>query len=327
MGQLDEAHAVAAVLVLTGRADADERALYEQYRPRAVIRAHGRLSEDLWQRLLYHPDEDRGLSQMLATLSPALALARARAPRDIGLRRKQLRDVNNDPSVVCKAFAYASAVFGAPPPEIYFAPDVPGEIEVANIRGTMSGMPALVIGKKVLEIGSDLELAFIVGRTLAAVRPDHLLRWPTFVPTLAELEIALRAAIRRVDPERPIPPEITAEVEKYATFLARTLPPQLVEQVSVLVRRVPTFQATAEDTLRNDLARWARAAFLTSIRAGFLLSGDLEVSARLGEAAGAAVGIDPADVIRDLSTFGVSDAYFELRNALGLRNVNLGFRG
>jgi tetratricopeptide (TPR) repeat protein len=327
MGQLDEAHAVAAVLVLTGRADADERALYEQYRPRAVLRAHGRLSEDLWQRLLYHPDEDRGLSQMLATLSPALALLRARAPRDIGLRRKQLRDVNNDPSVVCKAFAYASAVFGAPPPEIYFAPDVAGEIEVANIRGTTSGMPALVIGKKVLEIGSDLDLAFIVGRTLAAVRPDHLLRWPTFVPTLAELEIALRAAIRQVDPGRPIPPEITAEVEKYAIFLARTLPPQLVEQVSVLVRRVPTFQPTAEDTLRSDLGRWARAAFLTSIRAGFLLSGDLEVAARLGQAAGAAVGIEPADVIRDLSTFGVSDAYFELRNALGLRNVNLGFRG
>jgi len=326
MGLLDEAHAVASVLVLTGRADAEERALYEQYRARGVIRAHGRLNEDLWQRLLYHPDEDRGLSQMLGTLCPALALARARAPRDIGLRRKQQRDVSSDPSMICKAFAYASAVFGVPPPEVYFAPDVPGEIEVANIRGTMSGMPALVVGKKVLEISADLELAFIVGRTLAAVRPDHLLRWPTFVPTLAELEIALRAAIRQIDPARPIPPEITAEVEKYATFLGRTLPPQLVEQISVLVRRFPVFQA-AEDTLRNDLARWARAAFLTSIRAGLLLSGDLEVSARLGEAAAAAVGIDPADVVRDLTSFAVSAPYFELRNALGLRNVNLGFRG
>ena len=41
-------------------------ALYQQYRPRGVIRAHGRLTEELWQRHLYHPDEDRGLSQMLA---------------------------------------------------------------------------------------------------------------------------------------------------------------------------------------------------------------------------------------------------------------------
>ena len=32
-------------------------------------------------------------------------------------------------------------------------------------------------------------------------------RWPGFVPTLAELEIAVRAAIRLVDPERPIPVE------------------------------------------------------------------------------------------------------------------------
>ena len=57
---------------------------------------------------------------------------------------------------------------------------------------------------------SDVELAFIVGRTLAAFRPDHLLRWPNFVPTLAELEIAVRAAIRLVDPERPIPAELTS---------------------------------------------------------------------------------------------------------------------
>ena len=70
-------------------------------------------------------------------------------------------------------------------------------------------MATLVIGRKLFETESDIELAFIVGRTLAAIRPDHLLRWPNFVPTLAELEIAVRAAIRLVDPERPIPPELT----------------------------------------------------------------------------------------------------------------------
>ena len=51
------------------------------------------------------------------------------------------------------------------------------------------------------------------------------------------------------------------------------------------------------------------------------------MSARLGESAAASVGIDPADVVRDLWTFAVSDAYFELRAALGLRTVNVGFRG
>jgi golgin subfamily B member 1 len=320
MGAGDEAHAVSSVLSLIGKADPDERALYDQYRARGVVRAFGRLSEELWQRLLYHPEEDRMLSQMLATLSPAIALARARAPRDIGLRRKQQRDINNDPSVVCKAFAYGSAVFGVPPPEIYFAPEAPGDLEVANIRGTVSGMPALVIGKKLLDTQSDLEVAFIVGRTLAAVRPDHLLRWPSFVPTLAELEIALRAAFRLVEPARPIPADITVEVEKYTTFLRRTMPPQLVEQLSLLVRRFEVLHPEG-DALRTELMKWARGAYLTTLRAGLLLSGDLEVAARLSETSAFAIGLEPAEVVRELCLFVVSEPYFELRAALGMRNV------
>jgi hypothetical protein len=264
---------------------------------------------------------------MLGTLSPVVALARARAPRDIGLRRKQQRDVANDPSVVCRAFAYGSAVFGQPPPEIYFAPDAPGEVEVANIRGTMSGAPALIIGKRLLEATSDLEVAFAIGRILAAVRPDHLLRWPTFVPTLLELEIALRAAAHLVDPERPIPTDIVGEVEKYGTFLQRTLPPQLREQLTVADRRWRAAHPDDADDFRTHLGRWSRAATLTTIRAGFLLCGDLEVAARLGGAFAAAAGLEAAEVVRDLALFGASDAYFELRAALGLRTVNIAFRG
>ena len=57
---------------------------------------------------------------------------------------------------------------------------------------------------------SDIELAFVAGRTLAALRPDHLLRWPSFVPTLAELEIVVHAAIRLVNPESEVPAEQAA---------------------------------------------------------------------------------------------------------------------
>ena len=101
-----------------------------------------------------------------------------------------------------------------------------------------SRLPTLVIGRKLFETDSDIELAFVVGRTLAAIRPDHVLRWPSFVSD------AGRAGDRRcaprsglVDPERTIPPDITAEVEQYAGFLTRTLPPQVLEQMSVLVKR------------------------------------------------------------------------------------------
>jgi len=166
---------------------------------------------------------------------------------------------------------------------------------------------------------SDVELAFVAGRTLAALRPDHLLRWPTFVPTLAELEIVVRSAIRLVNPESDVPAEQAAPVAQYTTYLERTLTPQLVEQLTALVRR---YLATTQSP---DVARWSRAACFSTIRAGFLLAGDLEVASRLGQAAYPA--IDPGEIVRDLCSWGVSDGYFELRAQLGLRAVNLGFRG
>jgi len=323
LGQLDDAHAAASVLVGSGQADHDEATLYQQYRPRGVIRAHGRLTEELWQRLLYHPDEDRGVSQLLATLSPAIASARAKLPKDLGLKRKHQRNVLTDPTVVCKAFAYGIQVFGTQPPDVYLVPDAPGDIDVLNAKGAVPGLPTLVIGRKLFENESDVELAFIVGRTLAAVRPDHLLRWPGFVPTLAELEIALRGAIRMVDPERPIPADITSEVEQYAGFLTRTVPAQVQEQISVLLKRFAATHGGDPGAVGAVLPRWARAACLTTIRAGLLLAGDLEVAVRLGEALATPVGIDPADVVRDLAVWSTSEAYSELRSALGLRTITL----
>jgi hypothetical protein len=323
MGTLDQAHGAAAALVLLGKADPEERALYQQYRPNGVVRAQARLTEEVWQKQLYHPDEDWALSQILATLSPAVASARARLFKETGLKKKQRREVASDPSLPCKVFAYAGAVLGVQTPEVYLAPELPGDVDVVNLRAaTTAGAPALtvlVLGKGVAEMRSDVELAFVAGRTLAALRPDHLLRWPTFVPTLAELEIVVRAAIRLVNPQSDVPADAAAPVAQYTTFLERTLTPQLVEQLTALVRR---YVAT---TPSPDVERWSRAACFSTIRAGFLLAGDLEVAARLGQAAYPA--IDPNEIVRDLCSWGVSDGYFELRAQLGLRAVNLGFRG
>jgi hypothetical protein len=224
---------------------------------------------------------------------------------------------------VCKAFAYGVQVFGAQPPDVYLVPESAGDVDVINVRGTVVGLPTLVIGRKLFETESDVELAFIVGRTLAAVRPDHLLRWPGFVPTLAELEIAVRAAIRLVDPERPIPADITGGVEQYAGHLSRTLPPQVIEQLSVLMKRFAAAHGGDPGAVGAVLPRWARAACLTTIRAGLLLAGDLEVAVRLGEALAAPVGIDPSDVVRDLAGWSTSESYSELRTSLGLRTITL----
>ena len=85
------------------------------------------------------------------------------------------------------------------------------------------------------------------------------------------------------------------------------------------------YLATTESPQSPDLRRWSRAACFSTIRAGFLLAGDIEVAARLGQADCPAV--DPIDIVRDLCSWGVSEGYFELRAQLSLRTVNLQFRG
>jgi hypothetical protein len=274
------------------------------------------LTEELWQRLVYHPDQDRPLSQLLATLCPPLAMAHAKAPKDVRIKRKQQRDVNNDPEVACKAFAYGCAIFGMPAPELYLAPEVSVPVEVVDLKGAVPGQPALVIGRPMIEMTSPVELAFTVGQTLAAIRPEHLARDPAFVSTPAELDVAVRAAVKLIDPERPVPAQIGSEVDRYAAFLNKAMPPQLHEQVSVLVRRFGAAQTDASGGL--DLPRWSRAVALTTLRAGFLLAGDLEVSIRLGERVAAAAGIDTFDLTRELTGWSVSEGYAELRTALGL---------
>jgi tetratricopeptide (TPR) repeat protein len=317
---LDEGYAAAAALVQLGQADADERLWYERYRPKGVVRAYGRLTEELWQRLVYHPDQNRPLSQLLATLCPALALAHAKDPKDVRIKKKQQRDVANDPSVACRVLAYGCAVFGMPAPEVYLAPEAAAPVEVVDLKGTVAGQPALVLGRPLLETPSDIELAFTVGQTLAAIRPEHLARVPAFVSTPAELEVAVRAAVKLVDADRPVPKNIAAEVDRYAAFLSKAMPPQLREQVSVLVRRFGAAQTDASGGL--DLPRWSRAAALTTLRAGLLLCGDLEVAIRLGTPLAAAAGIDAFELLRELAAWSVSEGYFELRTALGLGVVS-----
>ena len=104
---------------------------------------------------------------------------------------------------------------------------------------------------------------------------------------------------------------------------SQALPPQVLEQMSVLVKRFAAAHGGDAGAVGAALPRWARGACLTTIRAGLLLAGDLEVAVRLGEALAAPVGIDPADVVRDLSAWSTSEGYSELRTALGLRTITL----
>lgn len=323
-GALDDAHAAAGALVIAGRADPQERALYEQYRPRQPLRAPGQLTEASWQTHVRHPDQEPVLSLLLSAVAPVVAAARARPAKDLGLKKKMRRDVTKDPARASRMLARAAQMLGVALPEVYVADEQPFELEVVNARGTTAAAPVVLIGRGMGETRPELEAAFVAGRTVAWLRSDLLLRGAAFVPTVGELTVVVAAALRAIDPAFPVAAELAAAAAPYDVLLGQ-LSPQDRERLSAAVRRYKASVVASQD-VAAVVARWARGAVFTAIRAGWLVAGDLEVASRLGQAFAATAAIDPADVVRDLMVFSVSAGYPDVRAELGFTTVDLAFR-
>ena len=75
-----DAPGASAAMVFLRKADAEEQQFFEQYKPRASSGPRPRLTEDLWKNI-YHPDEDRFVSHIFATVSQAVAAARRASTR------------------------------------------------------------------------------------------------------------------------------------------------------------------------------------------------------------------------------------------------------
>ena len=82
--QYDRAWCVASALVFLRKADAEEQQFYEQYKPKGFVRAKARLTEELWQQNIYHPDEDRYISHVFAAVSQAVAAVARQGAQGLG---------------------------------------------------------------------------------------------------------------------------------------------------------------------------------------------------------------------------------------------------
>jgi tetratricopeptide (TPR) repeat protein len=309
----DRAWCVTAALAFLRKADPEEQQFFEQYRPKGFVRARARLTEELWQKNIYHPEEDRFVSHILATVSQAVAAAYAKDHKDWGLKRKDRRDVQNDQLLFSKVFSYLVQVMGVPQPELYLRPESPGELDLANAREKGILTPSFVVGASLLQGRPEKELAYVTAKKLTFMRPDHFSRWPTVVPTLAQLRVVFLAALKLVHPSFVVKPELAQPVAQYIDWLRKTVNPQMQEQLTVVVQRFIASKAEA------DLTRWATAVDYTSTRAGFLMCNDLEVAARMVQSEPVAVGVaEPKDKIRDLLQWSISDEYFVVREHLGM---------
>jgi hypothetical protein len=142
------------------------------------------------------------------------------------------------------------------------------------------------------------------------MRPDHFLKLA--LPTNTELKAAFLSAITMVKRDFPLPGDMRAAVGQYLPEMQKRIQPHMLEQLGMVVNRF--IQAAPE----VNLSKWGNAVDATAHRVGFIISGDLEVAARMVSVEPVVVGGPQVkDKVKELVVYSISEDYFKVRNHLG----------
>ncbi|MGC4089574.1 MAG: hypothetical protein QM756_17135 [Polyangiaceae bacterium] len=275
-----------------------------------MLQVKGRLNNDLWQNHVFHADENINVSQIFAMIAPAALNAKIHQLQSQGkvpvLDKRFRQDPMTSTVTFAKTFGWASQVLGVQPPELYVRNDVPGAIVAvpANPR-------ASVAGQTVLTGFSPPELTFMCGRHLAYYREEHYIR--TLFPSQAELTIMLFAGVMLANPSTPMPQDMAAQIRGTAQELAKYMQPIHLDGLRAVVKKF------LDDGAKANIKRWNQAVEMSACRAGLIVSGDLDIPRKILAAEPQLPGdASPADKMKELLTYFVSEHYFEVRRALGI---------
>jgi hypothetical protein len=302
-GRTDEALLCAQVLEELGAADSEHRALIDQFRSVAPVRAGASLDAAAWEHLRAH-GSDEVLAALFAAIERAAIAAKLEELQQIGwsppvVDRQQRLSETSTASVV-RSFQWASRVLKVRCPDIYAMDDVPG------IAGLHAPDPSLALGPAVRSGPSAKDLAFLAGRHLTYYRPEYRLLF--YYPTQDDLTMLLFAAAQLAMSTSP---------SSRASEEVRRLQARLVLHVSGRDRAALNHAVQRLESRggRANVAAWMRSVELTAARAGLLLCGDLAAAAALIRSDLCSVP-DLADDLRrgDLVAFCASRAHAHLRS-------------
>jgi tetratricopeptide (TPR) repeat protein len=309
--QYDKTWCVCNTLAFLKKADPDELQFYEQYKPRGLVKAKNMMMSETWAKLV-HQDENRYISAIMGACWQGVAIMKAYPHKDIGVKRKDRRQLQGDPLMFSKLFLYVAQVLNVPLPEVFLVEDnKSADIQLANVSERNELCPAFVVRPHLLQGKNDRELAFLSARRLTFMRPEYYLRM--LLPTNTELKVVVLSAIAMLQPRFPVPPDLVQTVQQYVAELQRRMPPHAMEQLGAVVQRF--IQAAPE----INLAKWGHAVDAVSHRAGFVVCGDLEVAARLVSSEPVVVGGPQVkDKIKELVLYSISEEFFAVRAMMGL---------
>jgi len=307
--QYDKTWCICNALAFLRKADPEELQFYEQYKPRGFVKAKSRMTEEVW-RHVHHPDENAYVGAIFAAIWQGAAMIRAQPHKAFGLKMKDRRPIETDQLQFSKIFYYTAQVLNVTLPHVYLQPEQPGEIAVANTQDKGQLMPSFVVRSSLLQGRAEKEIAFVSARWLSFMRQDHFLKLA--LPTNTELKTAFLSAISMVRRDFPIPGDMRALVAQYLPEMQKRIQPQALEQLGLVVNRF--LQAAPE----INLSAWGNAVDATAHRVGFIISGDLEVAARMVSVEPVTVGGPQVkDKVKELVVYSISEDYFKVRADLG----------
>ena len=309
--QYDKYWCVCSALKFLKKADPEELQFCEQYKPRGLVKAKHRMTPESWAKLA-HPDENRYISAIFGACWQGVAAMKAFPHKDFGVKREERRQLQGDALMFSKLFLYLAQVLNAPLPDVYLVDDNKAvDIQLANASEKSELCPSFVVRPHVLQGKTEREVAFLLARRLTFMRPEYYLRM--LLPTNTELKVVLLSAIAMLQPQFPVPPNLAATIQQYLPKMRKCMPPHALEQLDGVLQRF------IRATLEIDLAKWGYAVDAVSHRAGFVMCGDLDVSARVVAAEAVVVdGPTVKDKVKELVLFSISEEYCAVRAQMGL---------
>jgi tetratricopeptide (TPR) repeat protein len=310
MHDYDRAWCMCAALAFLHKADEEEQRFFEDYRPRGMIQVKSRLDNEQWVKNLFHKEENIFIGKIFEMVTPAAIVAKtqalAKAKQLPALDRRFKQDPATSTVTFAKTFGWAAQVLGIQLPDLYVRNDVPGALVAVPSRP-----PASVAGQSVLTGYTPQELTFIVGKHLSYYRGEHYIK--NLFPTLGELKVVFFSAIKIIQPEFNVPPEMAQAVNMTASEFVKYMQPVERDSLRLVVQKF------IEDGAKADLKRWMQSVDVSGARAGLLLCADLEIAKKIIAAEPQLPGdLPPADKLKELIVFSVSEQYLALRKALGI---------
>ncbi len=304
--QHDKAWCIAATteFLLRDRAREDLRAFFEQYRPRKPLQPTGRLTEENWVKQLFHPNEDPVVGKIFAAILGAVRRAKVKPLQQFGFTQKEMQDPQNTTVALVRSLGQSSQALNLPLPSIFLKPQQQGGL------GYVPSDPiASFAGAGLLSGLRPEELAFVAAKHMSYYRNEHYIR--VLLPTTQELTVMLLAAIKLVKSDQDVPAEAAQAAQTLAPLLATD--PIAVEGLRKVVKYF------LEQGGSSNIKKWYQSVELTAARAGFLMCGDLEITRKmLGMEPGLPGDLSPAEKLKDMILFSMSENYFALREVLGI---------